>query len=176
MHCLKRIDSDHLTYILCCQDDNNTRLFVLGWITSFSEHTKFWVFHVIRRNDSARVLEHTDFVALPQEIMIPTPCAICTPVEPLEAPTNQFNHLLGKWPFDDSRHFLIRAGGDQSRFVVRAVALLSAKLSEKTESSVMIVIPTSSACRKQSKHLKETRDKPRKGKKTASQRVSKATA
>ena len=59
------------------------------------------------------------------------------------------------------------------RFVVRAVALLSAELSEKAESSEMIVIPTSSACKKQSKHLKETRDKPRKGKKTASQRVSK---
>ena len=62
------------------------------------------------------------------------------------------------------------------RFVVQAVALLSAKLSEKAESSEMIVIPRISACRKQSKHLKETRDKPRKGKKTASQRVSKATA
>ena len=35
------------------------------------------------------------------------------------------------------------------RFVVLAVALLSAKLSEKTESLEMIVIPTSSACRKQ---------------------------
>ena len=61
-------------------------------------------------------------------------------------------------------------------FVVRAVALLSAKLSGKAESSEMIVIPTSSACEKQSKYLRETRDEPRKGKKTASQRVSKATA
>ena len=40
------------------------------------------------------------------------------------------------------------------RFVVRAVALLSAKLSEKRESSEMISLnPTSSACVKQGKTL-----------------------
>ena len=63
-----------------------------------------------------------------------------------------------------------------TRFVVRAVALLSAKRSEK-ESSKMI-IGSNKLCMlwKQHKNQKETRDKPRKGEKTASQRVSEATA
>ncbi len=52
---------------MCCQDDNAARLAVLGWFAAFSEHTKFWVFHVIQRNDSARVIDigHANFVALP---------------------------------------------------------------------------------------------------------------
>ena len=70
LHCSGQLNPDHLAHIVCCQDDNSTNLFVLGWIMAFSEHTKFWVFHVIRKNESARVVEHTDFVALPEEISI----------------------------------------------------------------------------------------------------------
>ena len=116
IHCSERLNSDHLAHFVCCQDENVAWLTVLGWFAAFSEHTKFWVFHVIRRNDSARVIGHTNFAALPQETRIPTHCSISTQVEPSEVITNQFNHLLDKWPYDDSRHFLIRAGGDQQQF------------------------------------------------------------
>ena len=116
IHCSGRLDPDHLAHIVCSQDDNNTSLSVLGWIMSFSEHSKFWVFHVIRRNDCARVVEHADFVALPKEITIPTPCSTCTSVISPNGLASQFNQLLDKWPYEDSRHFLIRAGGDQRHF------------------------------------------------------------
>ena len=85
---------------------------------SFSEHSKFWIFHVhvIRRNESARVVEHTDFVALPKGISILSPCSACTPTIAQNVPASQFNHLLEKWPLEDFRHFLIRTGGDQRHF------------------------------------------------------------
>jgi len=95
---------------VCCQDDNVARLAILGWFAAFSEHTKFWVFHVIR------VVGHTNFAALPLETGIPTPCSNCTFGEPSEVDTFQFNHLFREWPDDDSRNFLIRAGGDQNCF------------------------------------------------------------
>ena len=118
MHCSERLNSEHLTHLVCCQDDNAARLAVLGWFAAFSEHTKFWVFHVIQRNDSARVIDigRTNFVALPQETGIPTPCSNCTHVDSSEGIAHQFNQLLDKWPYDNSRHFLIRTGGDQQQF------------------------------------------------------------
>ena len=63
-----------------------------------------------------------------------------------------------------------------TKFVVRAVALLSAKQSEKRD--IWDDRYSNKLCMyvKQHSNLKETRDKPRKGKKTASQRVSEATA
>ena len=44
IHCPARFSSDHLTHIVCCQDDNVDRLAILGCFAAFSEHTKFWVF------------------------------------------------------------------------------------------------------------------------------------
>ena len=116
VHSSGQLNSDHLVHIVCIQDDNSTNLFVLGWIMSFSEHSKFWIFHVIRRNESARVVEHTDFVSLPEEILILSPCSACTSTIARNVPASQFNHLLEKWPFEDFRHFLIRTGGDQRHF------------------------------------------------------------
>ena len=75
----------------------------------------FGFFMSFRRN-CARVVGHTNFAALPLETGIPTPCSNCTFGEPSEVDTFQFNHLLREWPYDDSRNFLIRAGGDQNCF------------------------------------------------------------
>ena len=104
VHSSGQLNPDHLVHIVCIQDDNSTNLFVLGWIMSFSEHSKFWIFHVIRRNESARVVEHTDFVALPEEISILSPCSACTSTIAQNVLASQFNHLLEKWPFEDFRH------------------------------------------------------------------------
>ena len=72
-------------------------------------------------------------------------------------------------------HFFCWKLHGSTKFVVRAVALLSADLIEvKKGSSKMMMYSTSSAFKQQK--LEETRDKPRERKKTASQRVSKATA
>ena len=103
-------------HIVCIQADNCPNLFVLGWFKYFSEHSKFSIFHVIRRNESARVVEHTDFVALPEENVILSPCSTCTSTIAQNVLASQFNPLLADWPFAEFRHFLIRTGGDQRHF------------------------------------------------------------
>ncbi len=45
-----------------------------------------------------------------------SPCSACTSATSPKGLANQFNQLLNKWPFEDSRHFLIRTGGDQRYF------------------------------------------------------------
>ena len=65
IHCPAQFSPDHLAHIVCCQDDNVDRLAILGRFAAFSEHAKFWVFHVIQRNDCARVVGHTNFAARP---------------------------------------------------------------------------------------------------------------
>ena len=116
VHCSGQHNPGHLTHIVCVQDDTNTKLLVLGWIAPFSEHSKFWIFHVIRKNGTARVVEHTDFVALPAEISILSPCSACTATIAQNDLASQYSPLHEGWPFQDFRHFLIRTGGDQKHF------------------------------------------------------------
>ena len=111
LHSLAHLDPAHLVHFVCTQDDHSAALSVSGWVTPFSDIAKFWIFHVIRRNDCARILDHDDFVALPQEVSIHSPCSACPSVLTPNILAGQFDQLLAKWPFQDSRHFLIRTGG-----------------------------------------------------------------
>ena len=116
LHSSAQLDPDHLAHLVCVQDDHSTALCVFGWVASFSDTAKFWIFHVIRRNESARILEHDDFVALPQEISIHSPCSVCSSVRTPDTHASHFDQLFAKWPFQDTRHFLIRTGGGPKQF------------------------------------------------------------
>ena len=116
MHCPGQLHPGHLAHIVCAQEDASTELSVIGWLAPFSEHSKFWVFHVIRRNDLGRIVEHTSFTALPTEIPILCPCSTYIAPTDQNVLASQFSPLQQGWPFQDFRHFLIRTGGDQKHF------------------------------------------------------------
>ena len=115
IHSSAHLDPAHLVHFVCIQEDNAV-FRVAGWVTPFSDAAKFWVFHVIRRNDGVQIFEHDNFVALPQEVTIHSPCSDCPSAPTPGIPAGQFNQLLVNWPFQDSRHFLIRIGGDPKQF------------------------------------------------------------
>ena len=115
IHSSAHLNPVHFAHFVCIQEDNDV-FRVAGWVTPFSDAAKFWVFHVIRRNDSVQVFEHDNFVALPQEVAIHSPCSDCHSVPTPDIPAGQFNQLFLNWPFQDSRHFLIRIGGDPKQF------------------------------------------------------------
>ena len=115
IHSSAHLDPAHLAHVVCTQEDNAV-FRVAGWVTPFSDAAKFWIFHVIRRNDGVQIFEHDNFVALPQEVTIHSPCSDCPSAPTPDIPAGQFNQLLVKWPFQDSRHFLIRTGGDPKQF------------------------------------------------------------
>ena len=116
MHCPGQLNPGHLAHIVCAQDDASTELSVIGSFASFSEHSRFWIFHVIRRNEIVRIVEHTGFAAAPAEIPILCPCSTCTTPIDQNVLASQFSPLQQGWPFQDFRHFLIRTGGDQKHF------------------------------------------------------------
>ena len=64
-HSAGRLDPKHLMHFVCVQDDSDEKLAVLGWIAPFHDQSKFWVFHVIGRNELAQVVEHANYTALP---------------------------------------------------------------------------------------------------------------
>ncbi len=97
----------HLAHIVCVQGTADTKLSVLGWIASISNQSKFWIFHVVQRNDAARVTEHADFTALPTEMQILCPRSDSSLPVCQNFNTSHFSLVHKGWPFQDYRHFLI---------------------------------------------------------------------
>ncbi len=116
LHSAHELHPTHLAHIVCVQGIADTKLSVLGWIASISDHAKFWVFHVVKRNEAAQVTEHADFTALPTETPILCPRSDSSLPTYQNFDNSQFNRVHEGWPFQDYQHFLIRTGGDQKCF------------------------------------------------------------
>ena len=115
-HNTDRLDPKHLMHFVCVQDDNDAKLCVLGWIAPFRDQSKFWVFHVSKRNELAQVVEHKDYTALPAEMPVLRSHFNSAPTPSQVSDTRHSSLVHDGWPFQEYRHFLLRTGGDQRHF------------------------------------------------------------